>query len=568
VERRLAAILAADVAGYTALMGADEAGTLRRLTDLRRDLLEPLIDEHSGRIVKLMGDGLLVEFASVVDAVTCALAWQNGVAEQDEGLRFRIGINLGDVIVEGDDIHGDGVNIAARLEGLAEPGAICLSGDAYRQAGGKVEADFEDLGEQDLKNVAEPVRVYRLAGRAAGPVDPSPPIEPTVLSDKPSIVVLPFENLSGDPEHRYFSDGITEDIITELSRFRSLFVIARNSSFHYKGQSPKVQDVGRELGVRCVVEGSVRRLGGRIRIAVQLVEAATGNHLWAERYDRDMADLFAVQDEVTQAIAATIEGRMAASGAQKSRRKPTDDLAAYDYFLQGREKFERFVDMDQTMELFRRAIELDPEFAQAYAWLSRSHIYRYHNDLSAETQRDALDLARKAVSLDSADAWCHATLGYAYMFDGQLDLAGVHIDTAVGLNPTDTRITSIRALWSAFMGKTEEALQDIALALQRDPFTPGSHWTFLATTLFQAGRYQDTIDAVNHLSQPMRWDLYYLAASHAHLGQIEKARACVGILLQVHPQTSLEQVGLTERFRDPADLDRLLDGLRKAGLPE
>jgi TolB-like protein len=569
LERRLAAILAADVAGYTRLMGDDEAGTLHRLTELREQVLEPLIAEHHGRVVKLMGDGLLVEFASVVDALTCAVAWQNGVAEreaetdEDRRLQFRIGINLGDVIVEGEDIHGDGVNIAARLEGLAEPGGICLSGDVFRQAKGKMEAEFEDLGNQELKNVAEPIRVYRVIESHSGSGTASEVKEALSPPDKPSIAVLPFENLSGDPEHQYFSDGITEDIITELSRFRSLFVIARNSSFQYRAAA----DV-KELGVQFVVEGSVRRLGGRIRIAAQLVEAATGNHLWAERYDRDMADLFAVQDEVTQAIAATIEGRMAASGAQRSRRKPTEDLAAYDYFLQGREKFERFVDLDATIELFRRAAELDPEFAQAYAWLSRSHIYRYHNDLSAEAQREALDLARKAVSLDSADAWCHATLGYAYIFDGQLDLAGVHIDRAVSLNPTDTRITSIRALWLAFMGRTDEALQDIELALRRDPFTPGSHWTFLATTLFQAGRYQDTINAVNHLPGPNRWDLYYLAASHAHLGQIEKARACVAELQRGHPDTSLGQVGLTERFKDPADLERLLDGLRKAGLPE
>ena len=390
MARRLAAILAADVVGYTALMGADEAGTLRRLTNLRRAFLEPLIGAHHGRIVKLMGDGFLVEFASVVDAVACALAWQDGVADRGQGLRFRIGINLGDVIVEGDDIHGDGVNIAVRLEGRAEPGGVCLSGDVYRQAKGKVEAAFEDLGECALKNVAEPVRIYRVVldrsaagGRRLPETSRSPP-------SKPAIAVLPFENLSGDPEHQYFSDGITEDIITELSRFRSLLVLARNSAFRYSAGAD-VKEVARALGVQFVVEGSVRRLGGRIRISAQLVEAATGNHHWADRYDRDVADLFAVQDEVTQAIAATIEGRMAASGAQRSRRKPTEDLAAYDYFLQGREKFERFADMDATTAFFRRAIELDPEFAQAYAWLSRSCIYRYHNDLSVEARRDALD---------------------------------------------------------------------------------------------------------------------------------------------------------------------------------
>jgi len=285
LERKLAAILAADVAGYTALMGADEAGTLRRLTDLRRNFLEPLVEKHHGRVVKLMGDGLLVEFASVVNAVACALAWQDGVAEreaaadEDKRLRFRIGINLGDVIVEGDDIYGDGVNIAARLEAVAEPGGICLSDDAYRQARGKTQANFEDLGEQNFKNVAEPVRIYRITSEIARLVVSATASKPLALPDKPSNVVLPFTNMSGDPTQEYFSDGITEDIITELSRFRSLFVIARNSSFHYKGRSPKVQDVGRELGVRYIAEGSVRRVSNRIRITAQLVEAATGNHV-------------------------------------------------------------------------------------------------------------------------------------------------------------------------------------------------------------------------------------------------------------------------------------------------
>jgi adenylate cyclase len=294
VERRLAAILAADVVGYSRLMGADEAGTLRHLIELRQQDLEPRIAEHRGRVVKLMGDGLLVEFASVVDAVACAVAWQNGVAEReaaaddDKRLTFRIGINLGDVIVEGDDIHGDGVNIAARLEGLAEPGGICIADTVYKNVKAKLDLVYEDLGPQQVKNIAEPVHVYRIVGDASE--TPSLPVgvQPLSLPDKPSVAVLPFANLSGDPEQEYFSDGITEDIITELSRFRSLFVIARNSSFHYKGESPKVQDVGRELGVAYVVEGSVRKAGNRVRVTAQLVESESGNHVWAERYDRDL----------------------------------------------------------------------------------------------------------------------------------------------------------------------------------------------------------------------------------------------------------------------------------------
>jgi len=291
MARRLAAILAADVVGYTRLMGADETGTLRRLIELRLQVLEPLIAEHHGRVVKLIGDGLLVEFASVVDALTCALAWQTAVMErqgevdEDKQLKFRIGINLGDVIVEGDDIHGDGVNIAARLESLADPDEIWLSGDVYRYAKGKVRAEFEDMGERDLKNVAEPVRIYRIAQGRSGTVASAATTKTLHSAEKPSVAVLPFNNMSGDPEQDYFSDGITEDIITELSRFRELFIIARNSSFSYKGKSTKVQEIGKDLGVTYIVEGSVRKAGNRVRITAQLVEAVSGNHIWAERYD-------------------------------------------------------------------------------------------------------------------------------------------------------------------------------------------------------------------------------------------------------------------------------------------
>ena len=367
MERRLAAILAADVAGYTALMGADEAGTLGRLTDLRREFLEPLIADHHGRIVKLMGDGLLVEFTSVVDAVLCALAWQKGVDDRDKGLQFRIGVNLGDVIVEGDDIHGDGVNIAARLEGLAEPGGTCLSGDAFRQVRGKVEAQFEDLGERDLKNVAEPVRVYRIAGEQPSTIATSPTTKLPSLPDKPSIAVLPFVNMSEDPEQEIFSDGITEDIITELSRFRSLFVIARNSSFSYKGQSPKVQDVGRELGVKYVVEGSVRKAGNRVRITAQVVDATSGNHLWAERYDREPADIFALQDEITQTIVGAVEPELSAAEREQAVRTPPESLDAWETYQRGLWYLWGLTKdgLAEAQHLLRRAQELDPGFATA-----------------------------------------------------------------------------------------------------------------------------------------------------------------------------------------------------------
>ncbi len=579
MERRLAAILAADVVGYSRLMEADESGTLERLKSLRKELVQPKITERGGRIVKLMGDGLLAEFPSVVEAVQCAVDIQQAMAGREADLpderriRLRIGINLGDIIVEGDDIYGDGVNVAARLEGLASPDGICVSGTVFDHVKSKVGLDFADLGEQQVKNIDQPVQVYRIV--LDGEADASEAAEIVAgraavleLPDKPSIAVLPFTNMSGDPEQEYFSDGITEDIITELSRFRSLFVIARNSSFHYKGRSPKVQDVGRELGVRYVPEGSVRRAGNRMRITAQLVEATTGNHVWSDRYDRDKQDLFAVQDEVTQAIAATIEGRMASTGAQRSRRKPTDDLVAYDYFLQGRENSEHRGDPDAAAQLLRRAIELDPGFAQAHTWLSWLYIHLFNVDLRSEMLREALILARKAVSLDETDAWSHAIVGLACLFGRQHDLAGHHIDRAVALNSVDIRIASVRGMWLAFTGRGDEAAKSLDVALRRDPFPPVMVWDTLNVALFQARRYEKTIQVLNRLPRLARWNHYYLAASYAHLDQIERARASGAEIQQLLPGFSLGQVGLTETFKDQADMDHLLEGLRKAGLPE
>ena len=377
IERRLAAILAADVVGYSRLMGKDDAGTLTAVKALRKELFAPKVVEHHGRIVKLMGDGALVEFPSVVDAVECAVAVQRGVAARNAGvpedkcIALRIGVNLGDIIIEGNDIYGDGVNVAARLQELATPGGIALSATAHEHAMAKVDIGFRDGGEHDLKNIAKPVRVWRWSEGEAATVDEAAPLP---LPDKPSLAVLPFTNMSGDPEQEYFSDGITEDIITELSRFRSLFVIARNSSFHYKGQSPKVQDVGRELGVQYVVEGSVRKAGNRARITAQLVEAASGNHLWAERYDRDLDDIFAVQDEVTNAIVTAIEPTLGSAERDRARRKPTGRLDAWESYQRGLWHTYRNTAADNTeaQVFFRRAIELDPDFAPAHAGLAHA----------------------------------------------------------------------------------------------------------------------------------------------------------------------------------------------------
>ena len=447
LERRLAAILAADVVGYTRLMGADEAGTLKRLIALRRDFLEPLVARHRGRVVKLMGDGLLLEFASVVDALACAAAWQEGMAAreaaagEDGRLQFRIGVNLGDIMVEGNDIHGDGVNIAARLEGLAEPGGICLSGDAYRQAKGKLEIAFEDLGVHDLKNVAEPVRIYRVAGEGLDSAPAHPPKAKALpLPEKPSIAVLPFVNMSEDPEQEYFSDGITEDIITALSRFRSFFVIARNSSFSYKGRAVNVRDIAGQLGVQYLVEGSIRKAGKRVRVTAQLIEAESGNHLWAERYDRDLEDIFAVQDEVTQAIAAALPGRLDQVAVERTRRRPTDSLSAYDCLLRGEWHQRRGGHHDrEALAMFETAAKIDQNSARAYARISGSHAFSIYSH-EAPTDRafeQARHYAERALEIDDEDAMVHSSAATAYLHLGEHALARAHIERALSLNPND-----------------------------------------------------------------------------------------------------------------------------------
>ena len=399
--RRLAAILAADMVGFSKAMSEDEAGTLGRLKAHRADLFDPAVSRHNGRVIKLMGDGALVEFASVVDAVECAIAIQTALKDGDGTLQLRIGVNLGDVMIDGDDVYGDGVNIAARLETVAEPGGICVSDMVYQNVRAKLDASFDDTGEQSLKNITTPVRVWRWSG--AGDANVSAPASVDAGSPiRPSIAVLPFDNMSGDPEQEYFSDGITEDIITELSRFRELFVIARNSSFSYKGKQVKVQDIGRDLGVAYIVEGSVRKAGNRIRITAQLIEAASGNHVWAERYDRELADIFDLQDEITRTIVTLLPVRLHGALVETMRRKPSDNQSAYDCYLHGRWLFDRTAGQDpRALELFRKAVEIDPTSSQAHAYIALAHAYSLYNiDLIGE---DPATVARNHIRLALVD---------------------------------------------------------------------------------------------------------------------------------------------------------------------
>jgi adenylate cyclase len=566
VQRRLAAILAADVVGYTRLMEQDEAGTHAALKNRRKEVLEPTVARNQGRTFKLTGDGALVEFSSAINAVQCAVELQqemaaaNAALPEGQHIVFRIGVNLGDVMVEGSDLYGDGIIVATRLEGIAEPGGVLLSGTAFDQVRNKVNASFEDLGTQALKNITEPVRVYRVARTPRVATH-------KVATDKPSIAVLPFVNMSGDLEQQYFSDGITDDIITELSRYRSLLVIARNSCFQFRGPSVDITDVRRRLGVRFVVEGSIRRSGERIRLNAQLIDAAAGHHVWAERYDRDLQDIFAMQEELARAIAATLEGRIAASGADLARRKPTQHWGAYDYFLRGRECINRY-DTTGARPLFQRAIELDPNYAQAYAWQSLAYVIGYFEDGQPATLDEALRLADTALRLEPADASSHRAVGLVAMIMKRLDRAGIHYDRALALNPTDTFTICLRGLWLAHMGRADEALRSVDAGLQRDPFPPTFYWEFRGVALFQARRYREAIEAFSEVAQPPWWCRCYLAACYAHLGMLEEARTHGAEVLRLKPDFSTTDIERTEPYQNSADVQHLEDGLRKAGLPE
>ena len=582
MERRLAAILAADVVGYTALMGADEVGTLRRLNGLRRDFLGPLIAEHRGRIVKLMGDGLLVEFASVVDAVVCALAWQDGmaeratVAEDGKGMRFRIGINLGDVIVEGDDIHGDGVNIAARLEALSDPGGICLSDDAYRQARGKIEAGFEDLGEQHLKNVKEPVRVYRVAGYGGNTTGAAAVPDQSAPPERPSIAVLPFTNMSGDPEQEYFADGLAEDIITELSRERHILVIARNSSFVYKGKTKDIKEIGRDLDARYVLEGSVRKAGNRIRLTAQLIDAETNNHLWGERYDRDLEDIFEVQDELTSAIYSTLLKRFVDIELEHTIRQRPRDLNAYELVLRAVGLINRGAraDIDAAFEALQAAVALDPDYGRAHAMMAWAHIYRAFLG-QADDYRQVLELGRaeaqKAIEADRNDYWSHGALGGAELYLGHHDRALPALGRALDLAPCNADIRALRAIAMGYLGRPEEALTDIELATRLNPHHPDWYFFASAQALYFLGRHDEAATDLQRLEDAgMEFLPTYLLmiANYVAIGRSNEAHEVLSVLLERRPDFTLEDVPEIFPFKEKEHIDRFLGLLGDAGLPE
>lgn len=579
VQRRLAAIVVADVVGYSRLMEADEAGTLAALKQRRAAILEPVIKAHGGRVVKLMGDGVLVEFASAVNAVKAALELQgkfaganDGVAE-DSRIVLRIGINLGDVIGEGSDIYGDGVNIAARLEGLAEPGGICVSQNMRLQVRGKAGVTFEDMGEQTLKNIAEPVHVYRVRSleTVRGEHDKSKP-QALPLPTKPSIAILPFLNLSGDPEQQYFCDGITEDIITELSRFRQMHVVSRNSSSRFGGADLDMIRVGRELGVLYLVEGSVRRMGARTRITAQLIDAATGSHIWAERYDNAQNEIFDVQDKVVRTIVGTLSGRMNMAGVEIARRKPPSSLAAYDYVLRG-DALPWATPEGETEArlLFSKAIEIDPGYARAYALLSFSLNREWHCDMSDSNRlRDeAFDLAHKAGRLDENDTLCQLAMAWAHVSRGASELAEQHFTKALALNPNQPSTQADLAIFYGIGGEPEKAIEGLLAAQRLDPFfTPSWYWGELGAAYFIARLYDEAITSMRRSTALSFWQQTWLAASYALADKPDLARECTADLLRRMPDFSVVRFLAKEPLMRPDDRQHLSDGLRLAGLPE
>jgi len=583
--RRLAAIFAADVAGYSRLMGVDEEGTHERLQAHLRELVDPKIREHSGRVVKTTGDGRLAEFPSVVDAVRCAAEVQRAMIDreaaepEDRRIRFRIGINLGDVIVEDNDIFGDGVNVAARLEALAEPGGICVSRVVRDQVRDKLDYAFEDMGEQHVKNIARPVRAYRVRDPAAPIEEPLPASPwPLALPDKPSIAVLPFQNLSGDPEQGYFADGIAEDIITALSRYPSLFVIARNSCFAYQGRTVDVKQVGRELGVRYVLEGSLRKSGNRIRVTAQLVEAETGKHIWAERYDSELADIFAVQDNIAEAVTTATAPVIDAAERRRAMRLPPENLDAWAAYQRGLWHHSRHSPDDNALawKYFREAIDTSPNFAAGYKGLARAHFHAagVHGVLTvAEAYGSAEALARRAVALDPADAEAHSILSEALLYRGDYEGALTEAELARMMSPNLAFAHATLGAASIFSGHPQEGLEALQISLRLDPQTPGlpSRLNLMACGLYLSGTYEAAAEVAKRAvrSNPDYPHAYrWLAAALGQLGRTAEAKEALEKTIAIAPATFDMYVRHGVPWHRPEDRAHMLEGLRKAGWRE
>ena len=580
LKRRLAAILSADVVGYSRLMGIDEAGTLTRLNALRREVIDPTIAAHSGRIVKLIGDGALVEFTSAVDAVICAIEIQRQICERDIGksevnpIQFRIGINIGDVIIQGDDILGDGVNIAARLEGIAEPGGISISEDVWRQVQGKVAAIFVDAGEQSLKNIARPVRVYRVESdkeRATSAAQP-----PLSSRDKPSIAVLPFQNLSGDSEQDYFCDGLVDDILTSLSKLAGLRAIARNSSFSYKGRSVDVRDAAKQLGVRYILEGSVRKGGNRLRISAQLIDARDGTHLWAERYDRAIDDIFAIQDEITLVLATEMQVKLTEGEQARLRYTTTTNVEAWTYWAQGLSHFRQSMSkekMHAARLCWEKALALDPTSAALNGMLSSAHWldarFGWWDDRETALAKARI-YADRALELDPENADAVTASSIALAMKGQYDEAVAHARRAVELAPGSADAAHFASFVLASAGYTKDAVGESKRAMALNPNYPPYYLGNLGYALRLAGQVEEAITAFKAYDAQVPgsgFGLTDLVILYQQSGQPDQAKQTAERFLLARPDFTITSWLKTQTIRDAAHLEADVNALRSAGLP-
>ena len=575
VERRLAAIFAGDIAGYSRLMGADEEGTLSRLNAHRREFLEPKVADHRGRIVKRTGDGILIEFASAVDAARCAVEIQQGMIErnasvpQNRRIEFRIGIHVGDVIIEDGDIFGDGVNIAARLEGIAQPGGICISDDAYRQVRGKLDANFQDAGEQELKNIAQPVRVYQL--QPSGGASEAPRL---ALLDKPSIAVLPFQNMSGDPGQEDFADGMVEDIITSLSKVHRLFVIARNSTFTYKNRPVDIRQVARELGVRYVLEGSVRRAGDRLRVAAELIEAVSGTHVWAERYDRPVRDVFDVQDEITKEIVLALSIELTDGERARVFGRSTRSLEAWLAAMRG---FEHWAEgspkgIREARVHFERAVSIDPNYTIAWAFIGWTHFTEVRFGFSSDPRASlakAAELAEKCIAMSPDDPQAHGIRAGVWVVQGRFDDAVRECEIAIAGAPSDAYLWCVFGRVLICAGDAARGERALREAMQLNPFHPSYYRGILGNALEELGR---NAEAIEILTEFVRRDPDYFSghlrlASLYGLGdQIELAKAELAAALRINPKFTMAMAETFYASSNKASSERFKLGLRKAGL--
>jgi adenylate cyclase len=579
IQRKLVAIVAGDMVGYSRLMEIDEAGTLARLKAHRLELIDPSIAKNRGRIIKTTGDGMLVEFGSAIDAAQCALEVQRGMARRnadvapERRIEFRMGINIGDVIVEGNDIFGDGVNLAARLEQSAEPGGILVSQAVRDQLANRIDADFEDAGERTMKNISRPVRCYRLSVAPAINTIKIVPSAPESGPDQPSIAVLPLVNMSGDPEQEFFADGLTEDIITALSRFRDLMVISRNSTFVYKGKAVNVQEVAKALGVQYVLEGSVRKAGNRVRITVQLIDARTDRHIWAERYDRELSDIFATQDELTATIVATLPGRVEAAAHERVQRNPTSNMRAYEYVLAAKVLHHRSRHDDNTeaQRLIDRAIELDPNYAHAHAWKAcitgQAWMYNWCADRekAADTIMSELNLA---LSLDENDSDVHRILAAVNINYNDHETAWYHQQRALTLNPNNDLIVVQNGEILTWMGEPDQGIDWIKKAMRLNPHHPERFWSHLGRAYFVARKYKEEIDSFRRITKPDQFHHAFLAASSAMLGEKDAANAYVRSVLSIDPSFTVLNYMETLHYKRPEDAEHHRQALVMAGLPD